>query len=285
MNPPHVKSRARAKRTLARAANYGLLVVACIVVLSPIMWAASTSLKTAQEIHGSPVWIPKAVTFQNYVQSILHPKFIGYLFNSLLVFAGALIVSVGLAAHASYAVARRAFPGKSLLLFLVWATIMIPGVSIIVPVYLLTVDLGIYDTYFALIIVYSASLIPALIWLLRGFVLSLPVEVEEAAQVDGCSPLKIFYVIVLPLMRPGLGAAAVLVFVTIWNDFLIGFALTVGEERRMLQVGLHSFVTEGGINWGPMMAATVGSLVPAGLIFVLLQRAFVQGVTAGAVKG
>lgn len=285
MNPPHVKSRARAKRTLARAANYGLLVVACIVVLSPIMWAASTSLKTAQEIHGSPVWIPEAVTFQNYVQSILHPKFIGYLFNSLLVFAGALIVSVGLAAHASYAVARRAFPGKSLLLFLVWATIMIPGVSIIVPVYLLTVDLGIYDTYFALIIVYSASLIPALIWLLRGFVLSLPVEVEEAAQVDGCSPLKIFYVIVLPLMRPGLGAAAVLVFVTIWNDFLIGFALTVGEERRMLQVGLHSFVTEGGINWGPMMAATVGSLVPAGLIFVLLQRAFVQGVTAGAVKG
>jgi ABC-type glycerol-3-phosphate transport system permease component len=247
------------------------------------MWAASTSLKTAQEIHGSPVWIPEAVTFQNYVQSILHPKFIGYLFNSLLVFAGALIVSVGLAAHASYAVARRTFPGKSLLLFLVWATIMIPGVSIIVPVYLLTVDLGIYDTYFALIIVYSASLIPALIWLLRGFVLSLPVEVEEAAQVDGCSPLKIFYVIVLPLMR--LGAAAVLVFVTIWNDFLIGFALTVGEERRMLQVGLHSFVTEGGINWGPMMAATVGSLVPAGLIFVLLQRAFVQGVTAGAMKG
>jgi ABC-type glycerol-3-phosphate transport system permease component len=285
MSPPHGKSRARAKRTLARAATYGLLVVACIIVLSPIMWAASTSLKTAQEIHGSPVWIPEAVTFQNYVQSILHPKFIGYLFNSLLVFAGALIVSVGLAAHASYAVARRTFPGKSLLLFLVWATIMIPGVSIIVPVYLLTVDLGIYDTYFALIIVYSASLIPALIWLLRGFVLSLPVEVEEAAQVDGCSPLKIFYVIVLPLMRPGLGAAAVLVFVTIWNDFLIGFALTVGEERRMLQVGLHSFVTEGGINWGPMMAATVGSLVPAGLIFVLLQRAFVQGVTAGAVKG
>ena len=285
MNHPHARRRTRAKRTLARAATYALLVVACIVVLSPIMWAASTSFKTAQEIHGSPVWIPATITFQNYVQSILHPKFIGYLFNSLLVFAGALIVSVGLAAHASYAVARRAFPGKSLLLFLVWATIMIPGVSIIVPVYLLTVDLGIYDTYFALIIVYSASLIPALIWLLRGFVLSLPIEVEEAAQVDGCSPLKIFYVIVLPLMRPGLGAAAVLVFVTIWNDFLIGFALTVGEERRMLQVGLHSFVTEGGINWGPMMAATIGSLLPAGLIFVLLQRAFVQGVTAGAVKG
>jgi len=273
------------RRIIVDAAVYGCLVAACIVVLAPIFWAASTSFKMSAEIHGTPHWIPNTVTFKNYLDSILDPKFLRYLGNSFIVFAGALVVSVGFAVHAAYVLARRRFAGKETMLFLIWATIMIPGVSIIVPLYLLAVDIGIYDTYAVLIIVYSAWLIPSVIWLLRSFVGSVPFELEEAAQVDGCSPVKTFYVVVLPLLRPGLGAAAVLVFVTVWNDFLIGFALTLGEERRMLQVGLHSFITEGGINWGPMMAATIGSLVPAALVFGFLQRAFVQGLTAGAVKG
>lgn len=134
-------------------------------------------------------------------------------------------------------------------------------------------------------IVYAAWLIPTLIWLLRGFVISIPRSLEEAAQIDGASRLQTLYLVVLPLMRPGLGAAAVLAFVTVWNDFLIGFALTLSDEHRLLQVGLQSFVTEGGIDWGPMMAATIGSLLPAAVVFGLLQRAFIQGVTGGAVKG
>jgi ABC-type glycerol-3-phosphate transport system permease component len=284
-------SRNRAARTpqlrhgLANALVYACLVLACLIVMAPIFWALSTSLKSAQEIHGEPHWIPTSVTLKNYVSSVLQPKFMRYIANSFLVVFGAAMVSIGLAAHAAYAVARKSFFGKEVMLLLIWATIMIPGVSVIVPLYSLSVDVGIYDTYTVLIIVYSAWLIPTLIWLLRSFVASIPVELEEAAQVDGCSPLKTFYVIVLPLMLPGLGAAAVLVFVTIWNDFLIAFALTQSNEHRLLQVGVHSFVTEGGIDWGPMMAATIGSLIPAALVFAFLQRAFIQGVTAGAVKG
>jgi ABC-type glycerol-3-phosphate transport system permease component len=269
----------------ANAAVYAVLVLACIVVLAPIAWALSTSLKSVTEIHGSPHWIPHVVTFQNYLDGILRPNFLRYVLNSVVVVLGTALLSVALAVHAAYAVARRRFFGRDAMLFLVWATIMIPGVSVVVPLYLIAVQIGLFDTYLGLIIVYAAWLIPTLIWLLRGFVATVPTELEEAAQVDGCSPLRTFYVIILPLLRPGLAAAAVLVFVTVWNDFLIAFALTLSDEHRLLQVGLQSFVTEGGISWGPMMAATVGSLVPAALVFAFLQRAFVQGVTAGAVKG
>jgi multiple sugar transport system permease protein len=268
-----------------QVATYATLIIACLIVLSPILWAISTSLKPATEIHEAPRWIPANPTFQNYLDSILQPRFLGYLLNSVLVVIAAMVVAVTVAVHAAYIAARKNFFGKEAMLFLIWATIMIPGVSVIGPLSMFAVDLGIYDTFFVLVLVYSAWLVPTLIWLLRSFVATVPLELEEAAQVDGCSPLKTFYVIVLPLLRPGLGAAAVLVFVTVWNDFLIGFALTISEERRMLQVGLHSFVTEGGIVWGPMMAATVGSLVPALLLFASLQRSFVQGLTAGAVKG
>jgi ABC-type glycerol-3-phosphate transport system permease component len=267
-------------------ATYFTLGLAGLFVVLPILWALSTSLKLPNDIHAwPPRWVPLRFTFDNYIVGFLTPRFLHYLMNNLIVVAGSLVVSIALGSHAAYAVARKPFFGKNILLLIIWATIMIPGVSIIVPLYLLAVDIGIYDTYTVLIIVYSAWLIPSLIWLLRGFIDSIPLELEEAAQMDGCGPLKTFYVIVLPLMRPGIAAAAVLVFVTIWNDFLIGYALVVSDERRLLQVGLQAFMTEGSIEWGPMMAATLGSLIPAAILFGVLQRAFIQGVTGGAVKG
>lgn len=265
--------------------TYLLLGVACLFVALPILWALSTSLKVAQEVHAGAHWWPRMPTFDNYVTSVFSPRFIRYFANTFLVAAATFVVSALLAAHAAYVVARMRLAGKEALLFIIWSTIMIPGVSVIVPLYALSVDLGIYDTYFVLVIVYAAWLIPTLIWLLRGFVMSIPLALEEAAYVDGATRLQTFYRVILPLMRPGLGAAAVLTFVTVWNDFLIGFALTLSDEHRLLQVGLQSFVTEGGIDWGPMMAATIGSLLPAALVFAFLQRAFIQGVTGGAVKG
>lgn len=277
--------RSRTRRRVADVATYAALLLACGFVLLPILWALSTSVKLPQEIHGGPHWWPQAPTLHNYLGGALGAKFQRYIANSLLVAAATLALSVGLAVHAAYAVARRRFFGKNVLLFLIWATIMIPGVSVVVPLYTLSVDVGLYDTYAVLVLVYAAWLIPTLIWLLRGFVAAIPPSLEEAALVDGCTKLRAFYLVVLPLLRPGLGAAAVLVFVTIWNDFLIGFALTLSDEHRLLQVGLQAFVTEGGIDWGPMMAATIFALLPAGLLFAFLQRAFIQGVTGGAVKG
>jgi len=265
---------------------YAILIAATGFAVIPILWGLSTSFKVPTDILATPPrWIPSQLTVENYLKGFLTPKFLRYLFNSSLVVVGSLILSIGLATHAAYAVSRRRFAGKSFLLFLVWATIMIPGVSIIVPLYLLSVDLGIYDTYTVLILVYSAWLVPTLIWLLRGFIDSIPIELEESALIDGCTRLKTFYLVVFPLLLPGLAAAGVLVFVTIWNDFLIGFSLVLSDERRLLQVGLYSFVTDLGIEWGPLMGATIGSLIPAALVFAFMQRAFIRGITGGAVKG
>jgi ABC-type glycerol-3-phosphate transport system permease component len=151
--------------------------------------------------------------------------------------------------------------------------------------YLLSVDLGLYDTYTVLVIVYCASVVPTLVWLLRGFVASIPQELEESALIDGSSRAGVFYRIVVPLMRPGFGAAAVLVFVTVWNEFLIGYALVLGDEHRLIQVGVYYFVTDVGIEWGPLMAGMIISALPIVILFAALQRYFIQGLTGGAVKG
>jgi len=265
---------------------YLVLLAAVLFVLVPFLWGLSTSLKSPQEVLATtPHWIPEHIDFGNYGRGLLSEKFLRFMGNSLLAVIGALIVSLTLAVHAAYACARLRFRGKDLLLFLLWSTIMIPTVAIIVPLYLLSVNLQVYDTRFAVIAAYSAMLVPTLIWLLRGFIDSLPGELEESALVDGCSPVKMFYVIVLPLLRPGLAAASVLVFLTIWNDFLLAFSLTLRDENRLLQVGLHSYVTEAGIEWGPLMAATIGSTLPVVIAFAFLQRLFIQGLTGGAVKG
>ena len=271
---------------IGTAATYAVLVLAAAFVLLPLAWALSTSFKAPTEVFASPPrWIPGTFDFTNYTRGLFSPKFLRYILNSVIVVAGSLLLSVGLAVHAAYAVSRFKFRAKEALLFVIWSTVMIPGVSIIVPLYLLAVDLGIYDTLFVVVLAYSAWLVPTLIWLLRGFVDTIPYELEESAFVDGCSRLKAFYVVVLPLMRPGLAAASVLVFVTIWNDFLLAFSLTLRDENRLLQVGLYSFVTELGIEWGPLMAATIGSTIPVVIAFALLQRSFIQGLTGGAVKG
>jgi ABC-type glycerol-3-phosphate transport system permease component len=158
-------------------------------------------------------------------------------------------------------------------------------VSIIVPLYLVTVDVGIYDTLFALILVYSAWLVPTLTWLLRGFVASVPVEIEEAARMDGCSTLGAFYRVCLPLTWPGLIAGSILVFVMIWNEFLIGYSLTLSDDNRLIQVGIYYFITDIGVQYGPLMASAILSVLPVLFIYAVLQRHFISGLTAGAVRG
>jgi ABC-type glycerol-3-phosphate transport system permease component len=214
-----------------------------------------------------------------------NPKYVRYLLNTLGVTLVVMFIGIALAAHASWVAARVRFRGKSTMMFLMWATVMIPGVSIIVPMYLLSVDLGLYDTYSVLVIVYCASVIPTLVWLLKGFVTSVPQELEESALIDGSSRAGVFYRIVVPLLRPGFGAAAVLVFVTVWNEFLIGYALVLGDEHRLIQVGVYYFVTDVGIEWGPLMAGMIISVLPIVILFAALQKYFIQGLTGGAVKG
>jgi len=232
-----------------------------------------------------PSWLPRQATFANYATAVFDARFGQYLMNTLLVMTASLALSTVLALHAAWATVRFRFAGREGLLLLMWATIMIPGIAVIVPLYMASVDLGLYDTLWALIIVYSAWLVPTLVWLLRGFIAAIPAELEEAARIDGCSRVGAFWRVTVPLLRPGLLAAGVLVFVMIWNEFLIGYSLTLSDQNRMIQVGIYYFMTETGVEYGPLTAAAIASIVPIAVLYALLQRAFIQGLTGGAVKG
>lgn len=263
-----------------------VLAVATAFAVFPILWAIVTSLKTVQENNAwPPTLIPRDPTFANYREAIFGTQFLGYLVNTVVVAALSAALSLTLAAHAAYAVARWDFKGKDSLLALMWATIMIPGVAIVVPLYLVAIDMHLYDTLWVLVLVFSAWAIPTLVWLLRGFVANIPRELEESALIDGCTVVGAFYRVTLPLMRPGLLAGSVLLLVMVWNEFLIAYALVLSDDNRLIQVGIYFFVSEVGIQWGQLMAAAITAIVPIAGLYAVFQRAFITGITTGAVKG
>ena len=269
-----------ARERRSRIAAYLLLIAACMVVLLPLLWAVSTSLKSVAEATVYPPrWVPRAPTLENYRSLLTDAHYLRYVLNTLFVGIACVVFSLVVAAPAAYAVARGRFRGKDSLLFVLWTTIMMPGAAIVVPLYLVWIYTGLYDSYAGLIIAFCTSVIPTLVWLLRGFVIRIPMDLEHAARIDGCTRWQAFTRVTVPLMTPGLIAGAVLGFVTIWNEFLIAFSLTQRTELRMIQVGIYSFVTEVGIEWGRMMAAVVTSIVPILVLYGLLQRRFVQGLT------
>ncbi len=261
-------------------------VLACAFALVPIVWGLLTALKpTSQVLSYPPSWWPDPVTFEHFWTVWTQSAFPRFFLNSVIVTGFSVVLALLIATHAAYALARFDFPGKTALMLGILATSMIPGIAILVPLYNLAVHTGLYNTYFAMVLVYTAWQIPLLLWLLKGFFEKVPVELEEAALVDGASRLRAFYLIALPMARPGLLAGGILTMVFVWNDFLIGFTLTLNTEHRPLPVGLYTFISNIGIDWGPLMAATVMAIIPVLFAFLLLQRFLVEGLMAGAVKG
>jgi multiple sugar transport system permease protein len=277
----------RTRRLLGHAVLGLCLAAAVAFAVVPILWAVATSLKSPQEVALYPptLW-PLQVTFENYRAAVFeNGPFLSYLRNSALIVVAVTTICLTLSAHAAHAVARFRFRGSSILMFMMFSTIMIPGVAIVIPLYLFSVKVGIFDTLWALILVYAAWLTPTLVWLLRGFVIGIPVELEEAARIDGCSRIGAFYRVTFPLLRSGLLAGAVLVFANVWNEFLLGYSLVQSDAVRGVQVGIYANLTEVGVQWGRLTAAAVAAMAPILLVYAFLQRAFVQGLSAGAVKG
>jgi multiple sugar transport system permease protein len=276
----------RATLSVQRVMQIALALLACCVAAGPIVWGMLTALKPAlQVITYPPQLLPKPVSWESFRQVWTESYFPTYFRNSIIVTVASLVASLVLSVHAAYALARFHFRGKTTLLLAILATSMIPGIAILVPLYNLSTQTGLYNTFPGLILVYTAWNIPMLIWLLKGFFENVPAELEEAALVDGCSRMRAFYLIVLPIARPGLLAGSIMAMMFIWNDFLIGFTLTISEERRLLPYGLYAYISNIGVDWGQLMAATVLSLLPVVFAFLILQKWLVQGLMAGAMKG
>lgn len=267
------------------AAKYVFVIAICFLMILPFIWALVTSLKPLDAIMSyPPQWIPRAPTL-SYFLNVVRSSMPRYFLNSILVSLGTILVSLGAGSLAGYSLARFDFPGKGLLMVMVLMNMMVPGVVNLVPVYLIASSIGILDTYLILILVYSVWQIPIVVWLMKDFFETIPSALDKAAMIDGYSPLQAFIKIILPLSRPGLVAAAIMVFVYAWNEFIIAQTLTSSDNMRTIPVGLHYYITVFGVQWGELCSAVLLALLPIVSIFICLQRYLLHGMVAGALKG
>lgn len=268
------------------AVTYVALTAAALVALFPVVWAVTTALKTDGEVNSFPPTIfPSEINWGNFKAVIFQSDFMRYMMNSVIVTVLCILVATIVAAHCAYALTNFRIKYKKQMMFIILMTSMVPPVAMLVPLYMLSVKVGLYDTRFLLILIYTAWRVPVLAWILQGFFSKLPKEIMEAGILDGCSQPMIFYRLILPISKPGIVSAALLSAVYVWNDFLVSSTFTTKNELRMLSVGLYNYISQYGIQWGKLMAAVTISIIPIVILFVLLQRHFVEGMAAGAVKG
>ena len=274
------------RRPWLDAVTYIALILASLISMFPVLWAITTALKTDGEVNSfPPTLLPGKLNLGNFSAVFFQSDFPKYLLNSVIVTVICILVATLIAAHAAYALTNFRIRYKKQMMFIILMTSMVPPVAMLVPLYMLSVKLGLYDTRFLLILIYTAWRVPVLAWILRGFFEKLPKELMEAGIIDGCSQAMVFYRIILPISKPGIVSAALLSAVYVWNDFLVSSTFTTKNELRMLSIGLYNYISQYGIQWGKLMSAVTISIVPIVILFVLLQRHFVEGMAAGAVKG
>jgi multiple sugar transport system permease protein len=255
-------------------------------VLFPFYWIIITSLKSTSQISArTSIFWPSPATLEQYGTLLGHTPFLVWLGNSAFVAAASTVVSVTLAALAAYALSRLKFRGAGLLTTLLLITYLLPGTLLFIPLYQTLSSIGIINSYAALILTYPTFLMPFATWVMLGYFRSIPIELEEAAMIDGATRFYIFWRIVLPLSAPALLSVTLFAFTTAWNEFLFAFVFVNSESLRTLPIGLQSLVFGDILPWGELMAASLLTAVPVAVIYIYAQRFLVEGLTAGSVKG
>lgn len=263
-----------------------LLIPIMIFVLFPFYWVIITSFKTTTQIsQRESIFWPSPATLSQYEQLVFNSPFLMWLGNSLLVAALSTIISVAIAALAAYALTRLKFLGAGLLTTAILITYLLPGTLIFIPLYQTLSDMGLINSYGALLTTYPTFLVPFATWVLIGYFRSIPVELEEAAMIDGASRLYAFIRITLPLAAPALLSVALFAFTNAWNEFLFAFVFITSESLRTLPIGLQSMVVGDILPWGELMAASLLTAIPVAILYMYAQRFLVGGLTVGAVKG
>lgn len=277
------------RRTRKQIRYYGLIYLALgaatLLFLLPVVWLVLTAFRPPIELI-TPEFhpLPQHPTLDNFVQVFDRYNLGLYLKNSLIIGVGTVITNLIIGPPAAYAMARYRFVGQGPLLVLIISFRMVPLFAVLVPIFLVFSRIGLLDTHLGLIVAQTAFKLPFTIWLLRGFFLGIPKELEEAARIDGSSTLGAFFRISLPLVRPGLAAAAVFAFLQTWNDLAVTLVLSTSTDTATLPLGLSQFVQEFGVAWGPMSAAGVLMLIPVVLFVAGSERFLVQGLAAGSLK-
>lgn len=263
---------------------HALLIAGSLVMLLPFAWMLSTSLKLPPEIFTyPPVWIPGTIAWENYTAVLAAVPFGRFYLNSLLVATSVTLLQLGTASLAAFAFARLRFRGRNALFLLYLATLMIPFQVTMLPNFVLMRLLGWYDTYQALILPPAFSALST--FLLRQYFLSIPLDLDEAARIDGASSFRIWWRVILPLSGPVLAALAIFVFLNSWNDFLWPLIITNSPEMRTLPVGLSAFQGQYSVRWNLLMAGSVIAMLPVLIVYIAAQKWFVRGIALTGLGG
>ena len=274
-------------RRLQSALAYGVLVALATFCAFPLLWMVDTALKPLQEIQSlHPTLLIVHPSFDSFRRVLFQTDFPIYFRNSVIVAVGATILTLLIAIFAAYVLSRfaRSTLSRTLTSALLLSQ-MIPGVLLLVPLYLMMRTLGLLSSYGGLIIVYCTFTVPLCVFMLKGFFDAIPGEIEQAAEMDGCSRVGFIYRILLPLSAPGMLAAGAFAFINAWNEFMFAYVFINDEAHRTLTPGIMMFKSAHVTDWGGLMAASVLAVVPVAACFLYLQRFLIDGLTSGAVKG
>ncbi|GAA4673478.1 carbohydrate ABC transporter permease [Frondihabitans cladoniiphilus] len=264
-----------------------LAVVFSVIWIFPVYWMVNTAFKPRPEVMTTtPMFVPAHPTIQNFVVAITQSSFLTNLVNSAVVVVGAVVLSIALGLFASAALSRFQFRGRRLILVFVLVVQMLPSTALLIPLFLLFNTAGLLDSYGGLILAYVGSVLPFSIWVMRGFFIAIPLEVEEAAKLDGASTWQVLTKVLFPLVMPGIIATSVFAFIAAWNDYLVAYVFMKDQSHYTLPLWLASFSTPTtGTDFGGQMAASVLFSLPVVVFFMIIQRNLVTGMSAGAVKG
>lgn len=272
---------------MSRVAWIWLAVSVLVAVAAfPFLWMALSSVKTQAELYRlPPTWLPDAATFANYAKVMLESNVPRYFLNSAIVSIGSTAIALVFAIPAAYGFARFSFRGQSLWQTFVLVSHLLPTAALIVPLYVFLGHLKMLNTLTGLILVYLVLTLPLSIWMLTGYFRSIPIELEEAAIIDGASHVGILLRVMLPLSLPGIVVIVLYAFVATWNEFIFALSFATDTSVKTLPIGLAEFSTEYDTDWGAVMAASVIMTLPIAILFFGLQKLFVGGLVSGGVKG
>lgn len=280
------KQRTTLRTNVWQLITYVLLLFVILLAVFPAIWMISTSIKSVTELYDMPPeFIPDHPTFSNYFHVMQDSKMYMALINSTVITASVVILTLFLSILAGYGLARFRFKGAGVLKVGLLFGQMVPGVVIIIPLYSLFGKLGLLDKHIAMIIADMALTIPMGVIMLASFFQTVPVELEEAGKIDGCTGISALFRVVLPIAKPGLVSVSIYTFINVWEELLFALNLSNSKTTRTLPIAISMFSGEFAVDWGSTMAAAAIVALPVLLLFLLCNRYFVQGMADGAVKG
>lgn len=273
------------RNLLVHGIGWTFSALALFVLLFPVLVMISTALKTINDVYRvPPIWVPPTMAWENFAEIWTRYPLASYIRNSVIIAGGSTLLNLLAAVPAGYAVARLRFRGRTVFMLLLLVIQMFSPVIVLIPLFKVMAHLHLLDTYWSLIVTNTVFTLAFSIWMLASYFRSIPVEIEEAALVDGCSRGRAIVQVAIPLAAPGVVTTIVYIFITVWNEFVFALTFVTRTEMRTMTVGLYNFVGRWTVQWHHLMAAALVGVVPVVILFMLVQRHLVRGLTLGAVK-